>query len=177
MGRPIVVRAVKVAKSKSGAVFGEFALGGDRSGVNNEGGMSETTPAIHIRIQEGPIDVGAEYAAVHAPENGGRVVFTGCVRPEEGGRIIDRLDYEHYSPMAERELEKLARGAAERWGLNAVRIVHRVGPIPVAEESVAIVTASGHRAEAFEAGRFLIDELKVQVPIWKAPPEPAGECS
>ncbi len=132
--------------------------------------MSETGCNIFIRIQTDPIDVGAEYAAVHAPGSGGRVVFTGCVRPEEGDRIIERLDYEHYSPMAERELEKLAKEAADRWGLNDVRIIHRVGPIPVAEESVSIVVGSGHRAEAFEAARFLIDELKIRVPIWKSPP-------
>lgn len=136
--------------------------------------MRVPSPQVHIRIQTEPIDVAAEYAAVSAPESGGRVVFTGCVRPEEGGHAIDRLDYEHYSPMAERELEKLAREAAARWGLNAVRIVHRVGPIPVPEESVSIVTAAGHRGEAFEAARFLIDELKVRVPIWKSPPETAG---
>lgn len=133
--------------------------------------MRETGCEIFIRIQTDPIDVGSEYAAVQAPESGGRVVFTGCVRPEEGARVIERLDYEHYSPMAERELEKLAREAGERWGLNAVRIVHRVGPVPVAEESVSIVVGSGHRAEAFEAARFLIDELKQRVPIWKSPPE------
>lgn len=136
--------------------------------------MNSGSAQIHIRIQTEPIDVAAEYAAVHAPENGGRVVFTGCVRPEEGERIIERLDYEHYSPMAERELEKLAQEAIGRWGLNDVRIVHRVGAIAVGEESVSIVVGSGHRAEAFEAARFLIDELKVRVPIWKSPPEPAA---
>lgn len=146
-------------------------LGGERGGVKNGATMPESHRQIFIRIQTEPIDVAAEYRAVHAPENGGRVVFTGCVRPEEGERTIDRLDYEHYSPMAERELEKLAREAAERWGLNAVRILHRVGPVPVAEESVSIVVGSGHRAEAFEAARFLIDELKERVPIWKSPPE------
>lgn len=154
----------------------EFQLGLTVANMNNTGMTTSAAGTIFIRIQTDPIDVAAEYAAVHSPENGGRVVFTGCVRPEEGDRVIDHLDYEHYSGMAESELEKLAREAVERWGLNAVRIVHRVGAIPVAEESVSIVTASGHRAEAFEAARFLIDELKQRVPIWKSPPEeaPAG---
>lgn len=134
-----------------------------------------TSPAIHIRIQTAPIDVAAEYAAVAAPESGGRVVFTGCVRPDEDGRTISHLDYEHYAGMAERELEKLARQAADRWSLNAARIVHRIGPVPVGEESVVVVTASGHRAEAFAAARFLIDELKARVPIWKSPPAASSE--
>lgn len=134
---------------------------------------TDTAPQIEIRIQEGPIDVAAEYAAVNAPQSGGRVVFTGCVRPEENGRTIDHLDYEHYAGMAEKELQKLAAQACERWGLNALRLVHRVGPVRVSEESVVIVTASGHRAEAFEAARFMIEELKKKVPIWKTPPSDA----
>lgn len=128
-------------------------------------------PSIEIRIQTEPIDVAAEYAAVAAPESGGRCVFTGCVRPEEGDRVIDHLDYEHYPGMAEKELRKLAEEACERWGLNALRLVHRVGPVAVGEESVVIVTAAGHRAETFESARFMIEELKKKVPIWKAAPE------
>ena len=65
----------------------------------------------------------------------------------------------------------LGGGARARWELNALRLVHRVGPIGVGEESVVIVAASGHRAEAFEAARFMIEELKKRVPIWKAAPE------
>lgn len=133
--------------------------------------MIPPNPKIQIRIQRDPVDVAAEYAAVAAPESGGRCVFTGCVRPEESGRTITHLDYEHYPGMAESELEKLAQEACRRWGLNALRLVHRVGRIPVGEESVVIVTAAGHRAEAFEAARFMIEELKKKVPIWKAAPE------
>jgi molybdopterin synthase catalytic subunit len=128
-------------------------------------------PQIEIRIQTEPIDVAAEYAAVAAPESGGRCVFTGCVRPEEGDRVIDYLDYEHYPGMAEKELLKLAEEACARWRLNALRFVHRIGPVKVGEESVVIVTAAGHRAEAFESARFMIEELKKKVPIWKSAPE------
>jgi molybdopterin synthase catalytic subunit len=132
---------------------------------------ARSEPTIEIRIQIEPIDVAAEYAAVAGPHNGGRCLFTGCVRPEENGRAIDRLDYEHYEGMAQSELRKLAEEACRRWGLNAVRIVHRVGPVPVGAESVVIVTAAGHRAEAFEAARFAIEELKKKVPIWKSAPK------
>lgn len=128
---------------------------------------------IEIRIQREPIDVAAEYAAAASTASGGRCLFTGCVRPEENGRAIDHLDYEHYPGMAERELTRLAEEACDRWGLNALRVVHRVGPIAAGEESVLIVAASGHRAEAFEACRFMIEELKKKAPIWKAAPEPA----
>jgi molybdopterin synthase catalytic subunit len=125
---------------------------------------------LEIRIQTAPIDAMAEYCAVHAPENGARVLFSGCVRPEENGRIIHQLDYEHFEGMAQKELRRLADEACRRWGINALRVVHRVGAIPVAEESIVIVAAAGHRAEAFEAARFIIDELKKSVPIWKSAP-------
>lgn len=134
--------------------------------------MSQAAEKIFIRIQREPIDAAAEYAASRAPESGGRVLFSGCVRAEEDGAIIGHLDYEHYAGMAEKELEKIAREAVERWGLNALRLVHRVGPIPVAEESIVIVAAAGHRAEAFEGARYVIDELKKRAPIWKSAPAP-----
>ncbi|MBI1784019.1 molybdenum cofactor biosynthesis protein MoaE [Candidatus Sumerlaeota bacterium] len=126
---------------------------------------------IEIQIQPSPIDVAAEYAAVCAPESGGRVLFSGCVRPEENGAPIERLDYEHYEGMAEKEMRRIAEEAAARWGLNAIRLTHRVGSVPAGEESIVIVAAAGHRAEAFEAARYAIDELKKRVPIWKSPPE------
>ena len=88
------------------------------------------------------------------------------------GRTIDYLNYEHYAGMAEQELRRLAEEACTRWGLNALRLVHRVGRVPVGEESIVIVTAAGHRAEAFESARFMIEELKKKVPIWKAAPDP-----
>ncbi len=125
---------------------------------------------IEVRIQTEPINVAAEYAAIAAPNNGGRVVFTGCVRPEESGRTIERLDYEHYEGMAQKELKKIAEEARARWGLNSLRVVHRVGAIAVGDESVVIVAGADHRAEAFEGARYVIDELKKRVPIWKSAP-------
>ncbi len=123
---------------------------------------------IEIRIQSAPLDPAAEYAAVASPESGGRVLFTGCVRPLESGEKIAHLDYEYYPEMAERELRKIAEEAAHRWGLNAIRVVHRIGRIAVGEESIVIVAAAGHRAEAFDAARYVIDELKKRAPIWKS---------
>lgn len=135
--------------------------------------MSVPDPAgarIHVAIHSDPLDPAAEYAATAGPENGGRVLFSGCVRATEGDATIDALDYEHYEAMARRELEELAREACARWPLRAVRLVHRVGRVPVGEESVVVAVGAGHRAEAFEAARHLIDELKLRVPIWKSAP-------
>lgn len=131
-------------------------------------------PVISIRIGPEPIDAAAEYAATRSTSAGARVVFSGCVRVIEGDRTIDRLDYEHYEAMALKVLRAIAEEAVARWGLEAVRIVHRVGPVPAGDESVCVAVASGHRAEAFEAARYAIDELKRRAPIWKSPPPADG---
>lgn len=100
-------------------------------------------------------------------EAGAFVTFSGIVRRREGERSIDALDYSHYAGMAERELQALVEEARRRWPLRAVGVVHRVGRVPVGEPSVVVAVSAGHRAEAFEAARFLIDTLKLRVPIWK----------
>ena len=78
-----------------------------------------------------------------------------------------RLAYEAYEPMALAALERLEREAVGRFGVAACRIVHRLGEVPVGEASVAVVVAAGHRAPAFDACRWAMDELKRTVPIWK----------
>ena len=77
------------------------------------------------------------------------------------------LDYEGYPQMAEAELAKLESQARSRWPIDRVAIVHRLGRLELGEISVAIAVSCPHRKQAFEAGQFLIDELKVSVPIWK----------
>lgn len=104
-------------------------------------------------------------------ETGALVLFSGIVRETEGDRKIPHLDYEHYPAMAEREMARLVERARGRWALRRVALVHRVGPVGVGESSVLVAVAAGHRAEAFAAARWLIDELKQSVPIWKAAPE------
>ena len=103
------------------------------------------------------------------PSLGGIVTFEGSTRAEsdpEHGRLV-RLDYEAYESMARRQLERLARQAVDRFGARKVAIIHRLGSVPAGEASVMIAVACGHRAEAFEACRWLIDTLKEDVPIWK----------
>ena len=77
------------------------------------------------------------------------------------------LDYEAYEEMAGEKMKDLAAQARQQWQLVNVAIVHRLGNVPLGEASVAIAVSSAHRANAFEAGRWLIDTLKVEVPIWK----------
>ena len=118
-------------------------------------------------LTERPIDVGQVVAKVTGPGMGGIVTFVGAVRDHARGRSIRHLEYEAYPGMAEREMEKIASEAAERWPGVRVSIAHRAGHLEVGEIAVAIAVAAPHRAEAFEACRFAIDTLKETVPIWK----------
>jgi molybdopterin synthase catalytic subunit len=102
------------------------------------------------------------------PGAGGTVVFEGTTRDTDGkGRRVVKLVYEAYESMAVSEMKKLALRAADTWPLHAVYMMHRLGTCPVAEGSVVVAVASKHRAEAFRACEFLIDQLKARVPIWK----------
>lgn len=100
-------------------------------------------------------------------EAGAILDFWGVVRLREGEHDIAGLDYEAHGAMAEYQLRRLAEEAAERFQLMQVRIFHRTGFVAVGEASLLVRVASRHRAAAFAAGEWLVDELKKRVPIWK----------
>lgn len=114
-----------------------------------------------------PIDAGALLAAVGAPADGAALLFVGTVRDHNDGRPVVGVRYEAYVEMAEPVLEQIAGEAAARLGTDRVAVVHRVGELAVGEASVAIAVSSPHRAEAFDACRFVIEEIKRRLPIWK----------
>jgi len=120
-----------------------------------------------FRITRARIDVERLVRAVRDPAAGAVVVFVGTTRNENVGRRVVRLEYEAYARMAVREMRALAATATLRWRLRRVAMVHRIGRVAVGQASVAIAASSGHRTEAFVACRWLIDELKRIVPIWK----------
>ncbi len=100
-------------------------------------------------------------------EDGAVVVFDGIVRNHSQGRQTLFLDYEAYEAMAAKKLDELAQDARSRFGVRHVTILHRLGRLEIGESAVLIVVASGHRAAAYEASRWIIDSLKKVVPIWK----------
>ena len=122
---------------------------------------------VAVRVQAGDFDVGRESAALAAlgHDVGAVVTFTGLCRDENGR--LDALELEHYPGMAEAEIERLARDAADRWPLHGVTVIHRHGRIRPGENIVLVVTASAHRQAAFEAANFLMDYLKTRAPFWK----------
>jgi molybdopterin synthase catalytic subunit len=120
-----------------------------------------------IQISTQPIDVANLLDKARSPEAGAIVLFLGTTRELTDGRRTVTLEYEAYGPMAERKLAELEAEARSRWSLVECLIVHRVGRVPLAEASVAIVVSTPHRADAFAAGQWLINILKENVPIWK----------
>jgi molybdopterin synthase catalytic subunit len=119
------------------------------------------------RLTDEPIDFAALTEAVRSNQSGAVVLFLGTVREMTDGRRTTALDYEAFGPMAESKLGEIEAEACRRWPLDRVAIVHRVGRLELGEISVAVTVSSAHRAEAFEAARYVIDTLKATVPIWK----------
>ncbi len=126
-------------------------------------------------LSDGPIDVGKVVARVSGPGMGGIVTFIGAVRNRARGRDIRHLEYESYPEMAEREMQRIADEAAERWPGTRVAIAHRAGHLEIGDLAVVVAAAAPHRAEAFEACRYAIDTLKETVPIWKKEVATDGE--
>jgi len=121
--------------------------------------------AIHITSDR--LDAKACTDAVTYDGAGGIVVFVGTVRNATKGKSVLHLDFEAYEAMALKEMEKIANGAKDRWGLHQMVIHHRTGLVPIGEEAVVIACSSAHRKEAFQACEYAIDTLKETVPIWK----------
>ena len=118
-------------------------------------------------LSDQPLDVGETVARVAGPGMGGIVTFVGTVRDASRGKVIEHLEYEAYPGMAEREMEKIAAEAGDKWPGSRVAVAHRVGHLEIGEIAVVVVAAAPHRAEAFAACRYTIDTLKERVPIWK----------
>ena len=112
------------------------------------------------------IDLTTLLAQVQSPSRGGVACFIGAVRDHASGRAVTRLDYSAYGPMAETECARIVAEAESRWSCG-VALRHRIGTLAVGDTAVAIVAASAHRDEAFAACRYVIEEVKRRVPIWK----------
>ena len=97
------------------------------------------------------------------------IVFQGIVRNMEDGMPINAIDYESFNEMACHQFELIFEDIDRQWPIESVRLVHRIGVVPVNEPSLWVEIIAAHRAEAFAACQFLIDEMKVRVPIWKQP--------
>ena len=129
--------------------------------------MTDAVASPMVALARAPIDVASALAAVAHPSTGATTLFLGTVRDVNDGRAVTGIEYTAYEPMAEREMRAIAAEAVERWPLARVAIIHRLGTLGLGEASVVIAVAHARRAPAMDAQRFLIEELKRRVPIWK----------
>lgn len=119
------------------------------------------------RLVREPIDAAALAREVASPAHGAILLFLGVVREVNDGRGVTGIEYSAYEAMAQRELEAIASEAVTRFGSSAVAIEHRLGELGVEDASVGIAVAHAHRDTAYALSRWVIEELKRRVPIWK----------
>ncbi len=116
-----------------------------------------------LTLQEEDIDIGRMIAETRSPQDGAQLVFVGCVR-DDG---MEALEIEAFVPVAQDDLQKIADECREKFGVNAVHIIHRYGRLALGETIVVIIVCAGHRPEAYDASRYAIERLKELVPVWK----------
>ena len=119
------------------------------------------------RLVSEPIDALSLVRDVAGPSHGAIILFLGVVREMNDGRGVTGIEYSAYEAMATAELQAIAREAGERFAPSSISIVHRLGELSLEEASVGIAVAHPHRGEAYEVSRWVIEELKRRVPIWK----------
>jgi molybdopterin synthase catalytic subunit len=128
-----------------------------------------------IEISVDQLSVDRCLAAVESPDCGGVAVFLGVVRNNSEGMSTDHLEYEAYVEMAEQVIGDIVNEAAGQWPVGKIAVQHRTGELQIGEASVIVAVSAPHRAEAFDACRYVIDQLKIRAPIWKKEFGEAGE--
>lgn len=167
-------RHPRMAAMKDSIVLARNREFGARSALLAEGDEVAFLPPVsggeddsRVEIVRAPIDTRALVARTQRGEDGAVVTFEGVTRNHSGGRSTQYLEYEAYEPMALAQMRAIARELKERWKIDRVGIVHRLGRLEIGEASVVIVVTAAHRKPAFEACHYAIDRLKKTVPIWK----------
>ena len=118
-------------------------------------------------IQNSEINYSELFAEFRNPNSGAVVLFSGEVRDNNKGRPVTHLEYEAYEPMADKMIREILEEATTRFNLNHAVCVHRLGRVEISGCAVVVITGAGHRKEAYDANRFIIDQVKNEVPIWK----------
>lgn len=137
--------------------------------------MGQVQQSIRVTVGGDPIDAAALVAEVGRPDSGATVLFLGTVRDHsEGKEGVTHLEYEVFAERVEPKIAEIVAEAAARWPVLSAAVEHRSGTVDLGEASVAVAIACAHRSDAFDASRFVIDELKRRAPIWKKEFWPGG---
>ena len=130
-----------------------------------------------MRVSAEPIATAALLEEANGPGCGATALFVGTVRDHsERHTDVTHLDYEAYEGEVERSIDSIVGEAAGKWDVRSVIVEHRVGVVELGEASVAVAVAAPHRDAAFEAARYVIDQLKQRAPIWKKEHWPGGSA-
>lgn len=127
----------------------------------------EVKTRIMRNIQYTDLDYSELFDGFRNPGSGAVVLFSGEVRDNNKGRPVTHLEYEAYEPMAEKMIGEIVDEAISRFRLNQAVCVHRLGRVEISGCAVVVITGAGHRKEAYDANRYIIDRVKNEVPIWK----------
>lgn len=128
---------------------------------------AEREVTVRTSITRESLDEPGFLAPLGTSADGAVLIFQGRVRDTHEGRAVTRLSYEAYEGMAERELEAICREAGRRFEVGEIAAAHRVGRLELEEVSIAIGVAAPHRAACYEASRWIIEEVKARLPVWK----------
>jgi molybdopterin synthase catalytic subunit len=130
---------------------------------------------IRVALTHVPLDPGALLSEVGRRDAGATALFLGTARDHSDGKKgVTHLEYDAYIEHVEESLRTIAAEASDKWAVLSVVVEHRVGDVSVGDPSVAVAVSSAHRGDAFEAARYVIDELKARAPIWKREHWPGG---
>jgi molybdopterin synthase catalytic subunit len=122
---------------------------------------------VHTSVTRDVIEPQGILGLVGSPADGAAILFLGTVREQNDGREVSGMRYDAFAEMAEPVLQEIAAEAAVRAGSDRIAVVHRVGELTIGEVSVAIAVSSPHRAESFDAARYVIEQIKQRLPVWK----------
>jgi molybdopterin synthase catalytic subunit len=137
----------------------------------------ETVEGMLVRVQRDDFSIDEELKRVRSRSNriGGIAMFLGTARDRSKGREVSAMTFEHYEGMAQKKLKEIREQALHDFDIIEALVLHRYGPIEIGENIVLIIVGAEHRADAFKACQWCIDELKKITPIWKMEYTPEGE--
>jgi molybdopterin synthase catalytic subunit len=168
--------AAKILRRCAVAVNQEIVQASHRVGESDEIALLPPMSGggIRVKLTASP-SVSDALDAVAAAGAGGTAVFVGTVRDSSDAGPVTSLEYSAYDGMAEKVISQIAEEAAAKWGLSSVAIEHAIGPRAVGEITFVVACAAPHRDEAFDACRYVVDEVKRRAPIWKKESGPWGQ--
>lgn len=159
-------RGVRLAVNKQYAALDRVLVEGDEVAVIPP--VSGGAYAPRVALVREPIDIAGIVSDMRDTRAGAVATFAGDVREEtRDDKVLTALDYEAYEDMAIEQMEAIRSGAIERFDILDAAVVHRLGRLKLGETSIAVVVSSGHRVDAFDACRWIVDQVKADVPIWK----------